>query len=125
MNQRALLELLEALNAADVDDRIRAAAATIYQALIEVELTSVIGAGPHERSETRLAQHIGHRPRVLSTTAGDSEVRVGHWRGWLAGGGDASSCHVAEVRPQREVDVRKIIEQRGYVGLVQHRELVA
>jgi hypothetical protein len=32
--------------AAEVDDRIRQAAQTIYQALIEAELTAVIGAGP-------------------------------------------------------------------------------
>ena len=37
--------------AADVDDRIRPAAETIYQALIEAELTAVIGAGPHERTD--------------------------------------------------------------------------
>jgi putative transposase len=41
-----LLELLEALKLADVDDRIRSAATTIYRALIEAELTAVIGAGP-------------------------------------------------------------------------------
>ena len=42
-DQSALLEVLELLKAADVDDRIRQAATTIYQALIEAELTSVIG----------------------------------------------------------------------------------
>jgi hypothetical protein len=49
LDQSALLELLEALKAADVDDRIRQAAATIYQALIEAELSVVIGAEAHER----------------------------------------------------------------------------
>jgi putative transposase len=76
LDQSALLEVLEALKAADVDDRVRQAATTIYQALIEAELTAVIGAGPHERTETRLAQRNGHRPRVLSTTAGDLELRI-------------------------------------------------
>jgi putative transposase len=76
LDQSALLELLEALKAADVDDRIRQAAGTIYQALIEAELTAVIGAGPHERTETRLAQRNGHRPRTLTTTAGDLELRI-------------------------------------------------
>jgi hypothetical protein len=42
----ALLEVLEALKAADVDARIRPAATTIYLALIEVELTAVIGVRP-------------------------------------------------------------------------------
>ena len=50
LDQSALLEVLKALKAADVDDRIRSAATTIYQALIEAELTAVIGAAPHERT---------------------------------------------------------------------------
>ncbi len=35
LDQSALLEVLDALKAAEVDDRIRQAAETIYQALIE------------------------------------------------------------------------------------------
>jgi putative transposase len=50
LDQPALLELLEALELADVDERIRAASETLYQALIEGELTAVLGAGPHERT---------------------------------------------------------------------------
>jgi len=76
LDQSALLEVLETLKAADVDDRIRAAAATIYQALIEAELTAVIGAAPHERSEVRSGQRNGHRPRLLTTTAGDLELAI-------------------------------------------------
>jgi putative transposase len=76
LDQSALLEVLDALMVAEVDDRIRQAAQTIYQALIEAELTAVIGAGPHARSPDRLAQRNGHRPRVLATTAGDLELRI-------------------------------------------------
>jgi putative transposase len=76
LDQSALLELLDALKVADVDDRIRQAASTIYQALIEAELTAVIGAGPHERTETRLAQRNGHRPKTVTTVAGDLELRI-------------------------------------------------
>ncbi len=72
LDQSALLELLEALKAAEVDDRLRAATETLYQALIEAELTAVLGAAPHERSETR----SGHRPRSLCTPAGDLELRI-------------------------------------------------
>jgi len=71
LDQSALLEVLQALKGADVEDRIKQAATTIYQALIEAELTSVIGAAPHERSDIRTAQRNGHRPRTISTTAGD------------------------------------------------------
>jgi putative transposase len=55
---------------------IRQAAQTIYQALIEAELTAVIGAAPHQRTEGRVAQRNGHRPRLLATTAGDLELRI-------------------------------------------------
>jgi putative transposase len=76
LDQSALLELLESLKLADVDDRIRATTEALNQALIEAELTAVIGAGPHERSDSRSAQRNGHRPRTLSTTAGDLELRI-------------------------------------------------
>src|SRR5436190_15556943 len=76
LDQSALLEVLDALKAADVDDRIRTATETLYQALIEAELTAVIGAGPHERTQTRTAQRSGSRPRTLTTTAGDLELRI-------------------------------------------------
>jgi len=59
LDQSALLEVLDALRAADVDDRIRQAAQTIYQALIEAELTGVIGA----------AQASGPRPELATATA--------------------------------------------------------
>lgn len=76
LDQSALLELLDALKVADVGDRVRQAAETIYQALIEAELTAVIGAAPHERTPDRIAQRNGHRARMLTTTAGDLELRI-------------------------------------------------
>src|SRR5689334_11775659 len=48
----------------------------VYQALSETELTSVIGAAPLERTEDRTAQRNGHRARVLTTRAGDLELRI-------------------------------------------------
>ena len=44
MDKSALLELLDALKAADVDDRVRMATQHIYQALIDAEANVVIGA---------------------------------------------------------------------------------
>jgi putative transposase len=76
LDQSALLEVLDALKAAEVDDRIRQAAETIYQALIEAELASVIGAVPHERTGSRTGWRNGHRPRTVTTTAGDLELRI-------------------------------------------------
>ena len=58
LDQSALLEVLEVLKAAEVDDRIREAAETIYQALIGAGLTAVIGAfpAPAHRDQDRTAQ---------------------------------------------------------------------
>lgn len=76
LDQSALLDVLDALKVADVGDRVREAAETIYQALIEAELTDVIGAAPHERSAERSNLRNGHRVRTLTTTAGDLELRI-------------------------------------------------
>src|SRR3712207_4373879 len=76
LDQSALLELLEALKLAEVDDRIRAATEALYQALIEAELTATIGAAPPERTQTATAQRNAWRPRTLTTTAGDLEPRI-------------------------------------------------
>jgi putative transposase len=76
LDQSALLEVLESLKAAEVDDKIRVAAETIYQALIEAELSSVIGALPHQRTDARTGYRNGYRARTLSSTAGDLELRI-------------------------------------------------
>src|SRR4051794_19278718 len=77
LDNAALLEVLEAMQAAGVEDRVRTTAETIYQALIDAELTGVIGAGPWERgSPERTTHRNGSRPRTLTTTAGDLELRI-------------------------------------------------
>ena len=83
----ALLELLEALKVADVDDRIRTATEALYQALIEAELTAVIGAAPHERTETRTA--------ARSSLSVPSRSTVGR----STSGGGASGSPAARNRP--------------------------
>ncbi len=64
------------MQAAGVEDRVRTAAQTIYQALIDAELTSVVGAGSWELTDQRVAQRNGGRPRTLTTTAGYLELRI-------------------------------------------------
>jgi putative transposase len=76
LDQSALLDLLEALKLADVDDRVRVATESLYQALIEAELTAAIDVAPHERTDARTAQRNGHRSRTLTTAAGDLELRI-------------------------------------------------
>ena len=46
------------------------AAETMYQALIDIELTATIGAGPWEHSRSRTNQRNGARPRTFCTPAG-------------------------------------------------------
>jgi putative transposase len=48
----------------------------VLQALIDAEATEVIGAAPHERTQTRTNQRNGARGRLLSTKAGDIELRI-------------------------------------------------
>jgi hypothetical protein len=49
---------------------------TALQQLIEEELTASIRAELHERTESRTAQRNGHRPKLLSTPAGDVELAI-------------------------------------------------
>lgn len=76
MDQSALLELLDVLKATDAGERVRVLAERAYQELIDAEATAVIGAGRWERSAERVAQRNGTRPKTLSTTAGDLELRI-------------------------------------------------
>ena len=69
-------DLLDAIRAGDGIDPIRRGLELVLQALIEAEATEVIGAEPHQRAETRTNQRNGARPRLLSTKAGDVELRI-------------------------------------------------
>ena len=71
-----LTELLDAIRAGGDIDIVRKGMEFLLQALIEAEATEVIGAGLHERTETRTNQRNGHRPRLLSTKAGDLELAI-------------------------------------------------
>jgi hypothetical protein len=76
LDQSALLELLEALKAADAADVVRQAVESVFQALIDAEATARIGAGPHERTPARVTQRNGYRDRLVSTAGGDVELRI-------------------------------------------------
>ena len=76
LTESDLSELLAALKAGEMTDTIRASLEWILQQLIEAEATAVIGARPHERTNTRITQRNGHRPKVVSTTAGDVELAI-------------------------------------------------
>ena len=76
LDQSALSELLDALRAGGDLDVFREGLALVLQALIDAEATQHIGARPYERSEQRTAHRNGTRSRLLSTKAGDVELKI-------------------------------------------------
>ncbi len=76
LRESDLSELLDALRAGGDIDIIRRSVELVLQALIEAEATEIIGAAPHERTESRTAQRNGRRARLLSTKAGDVELAI-------------------------------------------------
>ncbi len=71
-----LSDLLAAVQAGELTEKIRTSLAWVLQQLIEAELTATIGAAPGERAEGRLAQRNGHRPKLITTAAGDIELSI-------------------------------------------------
>lgn len=76
LNQSALIELLQELELTDTTERIRLLTQRAFQELINAEAATVIGAAPYERSENRATQRNGTRPRTLTTTAGDLDLKI-------------------------------------------------
>ena len=66
------------------------------QELIDAELTAAIGAAPHERTDARSNQRNGSRSRLLSTPAGDIELRIPKVR--------VGSFFPSLLEPRRRVD---------------------
>jgi putative transposase len=66
------------------------------QELIDAELTAAIGAGPHQRTDTRTNHRNGGRSRTLSTPAGDVELRIPKVR--------VGSFFPSLLEPRRRVD---------------------
>lgn len=75
-------DLLARLGDGDSKELFRRLLETGMQELIDAELTAVIGAAPHERTEARSNRRNGSRSRLLSTPAGDVELRIPKVCGW-------------------------------------------
>jgi putative transposase len=69
-------ELLARLGDGDTKELFRRLLEQGMQELIDAELTAAIGAAPHERIDTRSNQRNGSRAPLLSTPAGDVELRI-------------------------------------------------
>jgi putative transposase len=96
LSKSALSDLLDALRAGGDLDVIREGLAVVLQALIDAEATEVIGAGRYERSAARTTHRNGSRARLLSTKAGDVELRIPKLR--------EGSLFPALLAPRRRID---------------------
>ena len=89
-------DLLARLGDGDSRDLFRRLLEQGMQDLIDAELTAVIGAEPHERTDARINQRNGSRTRLLSTPAGDVELRIPKVR--------VGSFFPSLLEPRRRVD---------------------
>jgi putative transposase len=96
LSQSALSELLDAIRAGGSADVMREAMALVLQQLIELEADQAIGAGRYVRSEARTTHRNGSRSRLLSTKAGDVELRIPKLR--------TGSFFPALLEPRRRID---------------------
>jgi putative transposase len=80
LDESAMTQLLAALRAGGGLDVVRQALALVLQALIDAEATEVIGADRYQRTTTRTTHRNGTRARLLSTKAGDVELRIPNLR---------------------------------------------
>jgi putative transposase len=96
LSKSALSDLLDALRAGGDLDVIREGLALVLQALIETEAAQQIGADRYERSTSRTTHRNGTRARLLSTKAGDVELRIPKLR--------EGSFFPALLEPRRRID---------------------
>jgi putative transposase len=96
LSKSALSELLDALRAGGDLDVIREGLAVVLQALIDAEAAQHIGADRYERTQQRTAHRNGTRARLLSTKAGDVELRIPKLR--------EGSFFPALLEPRRRLD---------------------
>ena len=96
LSQSALSELLDAIRAGGSADVMRDAMTLVLQQLIELEAAQAIGAGRYERSDERTTHRNGSRGRLLSTKAGDVELRIPKLR--------SGSFFPALLEPRRRID---------------------
>jgi putative transposase len=76
LSQSVASELLEAFRAGEGVDLVRESVRLVLQELIETEASERIGADRYERTQTRITDRNGSRPRLLATQAGDVQLRI-------------------------------------------------
>jgi transposase-like protein len=96
LSQSVASELLEAFRAGEGVDLIRESVRLVMQELIETEASQQVGAGRYERTDTRVTDRNGSRPRLVATRAGDVELRIPKLR--------KGSFFPAILQPRRRID---------------------
>jgi len=96
LSESAINEIMFALENGNGSDLVRQLAELGMQELIDTEATGRIGAGKWERSIDRVAHRNGHRPRVLSTSAGDLNLKIPKF--------DRGSFFPEVLEPRRRID---------------------
>jgi putative transposase len=102
LSESALSELLEAFRAGEGADLIRESVRVVLQELVELEATDRVGAGRYERTESRVTDRNGSRPRLLSTRAGDVQLRIPKLR--------KGSFFPSILEPRRRIDYAVVME---------------
>ncbi|QPN68987.1 IS256 family transposase [Synechococcus sp. CBW1108] len=92
----AVPELAALLDGSSAGELIPELARYGLQQLIELEASAVVGADRHERSEERVNQRNGYRPRTLTTQVGDLALQIPKLR--------AGSFLPTILEPRRRVD---------------------
>jgi len=96
LDQSALNDILDALQAGGDLDVIRTGIQVVCQAFIDLEAPQVIGAARYERTETRTNQRNGRCDRLLLTKAGDVDLKILKLR--------AGSFLPSLLEPRRRID---------------------
>jgi len=76
LSESVVSELLDAFRAGDGVNLVRDAVQLVLREMIELEAAEAVGAARYERTETRVTDRNGSRPRRLATHAGDVELRI-------------------------------------------------
>ena len=92
----ATAQLWESFRAGGGAGLVREAVELVLQELIEAEAAEAIGAGRYERTDARVTERNGHRPRLLATQAGDVELKIPKLR--------KGSFFPSIIEPRRRID---------------------
>jgi putative transposase len=116
LDDSALLEMIEMLNAADGGEVMRRLLGGMLQAVVDAEATAFIGAGLHERTDARTTQRNGTRDKTVTTAAGDLTVKIPKVR--------TGSFFPALLAPRRRIDVAlHAVVMQAYVEGVSTRRV--